>query len=240
MFECSGRRDWVAEALPVCSANSSKASALPVLLGANVATLSRRGSAVCTPLIVWSLKQRRVVLSKRSRRGVQGPAVCAPLIVLGRQQHLPGWASALDSDAMACCVYSASSLEPAAAPCSAEQTFPTRYPGACRVYSANSSRNQHCLQCSAVQCSGAAAILLRKACLCTALIVRGRQRRRVGLSKRPRRGVQGPAVCTALIVRAVSGAHCRAEKTPRRGVQGPAVCTALIVRAVSGAHCRSE
>ena len=124
LFECSGRRDWVAEALPVCSANSSKASALPVLLGANVATLSRRGSAVCTPLIVWSLKQRRVVLSKRSRRGVQGPAVCAPLIVLGRQQHLPGWASALDSDAMACCVYSASS-----------------------------SRNQHCLQCSAVQWS---------------------------------------------------------------------------------------
>ena len=133
----------------------------------------------CAPLIVWSLQQRRVVLSKRSRRGVQGPAVCAPLIVWGRQQHLPGWASALDSDAVACCVYSASSLEPAAAPCRAEQTFPTRYPGACRVYSANSSRNQHCLQCS-----GTAAILLRKACLCTALIVRGRQQHRVGLRKR--------------------------------------------------------
>ena len=179
---------------------------------------------MCTPLIVWSLQQRRVVLSKRSRRGVQGPAVCAPLIVLGRQQHLPGWASALDSDAVACCVYSASSLEPAAAPCSAEQTFPTRYPGACRVYSANSSRNQHCLQCS-----GTAAILLRKACLCTALIVRGRQRRRVGLSKRPRRGVQGPAVCTALIVRGRQRRRVGLSKRPRRGVQGPAVCAPLIV-----------
>ena len=121
-------------------------------------------------------------------------------------------------------MYSANSPEPSAAPCRAEQAPPTRCSGACRVYSANSSSNQHCLQCS-----GAAATLLWKAYLCTALIVRGRQQRRVGLSKRPRRGVQGPAVCTALIVRGCQQRRVGLSKRPRRGVRGPAVCTALIV-----------
>ena len=150
---------------------------------------------MCTPLVVWS--HQHCLSAVDAATGSPKHCRCAPLIVR-RHQHCPYcWVQTSRlCRGGACRVYSANSLEPAAAPCSAEQTFPTRYPGACRVYSANSSRNQHCLQCS-----GTAAILLRKACLCTALIVRGRQRRRVGLSKRPRRGVQGPAVCTPLIVR---------------------------------------